>query len=537
MSDSNVQSDFISVETEIIAVTVYSEQARVTRRGQLTVQPGKTVLDIGPLPAVVETKSIQAYTQGSAQVILQKPYLESLTQDSACRETEATLGDRVHYFEERFRTCKDHLAGLNQQQSFLQSLAEHTAQEFAQGLSQQSITLENVSDFTSFFEKSYQRNAEAIAALERRKHELDVQLQQARQALQLHQAQANQQKYRILLPVEVQHPGELELNIVYDVVNASWRPAYHVRLQKDDPSLQLNCIAEVQQSTGEHWHQVALKVSTAAPEKTPAIPDVRLLRLPVALQGNAAEPAPAGEPKVIRSRSRILEEPYRMLGAVPGSEIPPQMEDDGLMDGMWEPANAIVCFSASSPVVVQSDGAVHSVPVGELKLDSQFTYVALPQYSSAAYLCADLTNPTHERPLLPGMAYLFRDGGYVGAEEFKYVAPGQSFKLSLGLDQRVNIQRELIPETTCASPTTLDSKTYRLTLHNPFNHAIEVTVIEQMPVSRSEDIQVQLVSSQPETLPDRTSQCQWLIRLEAQDSRHISYQYAVVSALEETPGE
>jgi uncharacterized protein (TIGR02231 family) len=517
----------IPVETEIVAVTVYPEQARVTRQGQLEVKMPQVILDIGPLPATLAPPSIQAYAGGSAQVMVQKPTLKPFFRNDDWLAEESRLSDRFHQAETQFHLCKDTIAGLQQQQAFLQSLADKSARTLAQGLAQQTTDLAHVTEFTQFLEASHQRLSQAIAEQERRKQDLDHQLQTTRQALQQFQASGKTPKYHIQLPLMVQQPGTVELRIIYDVTDAKWQPAYDVRLQADHPSLQIDCIAEVQQQTGEDWPAVALKVSTAVPEKTPAIPEASLLRLPSTLR---PKPATSAAPPRRHSRkvvSSVLDDTYRMLGALPGSEIPPQTEGDPVGDAKLQPANAIICFVAPAPGCVLSDGEVHRVPVGQLQLESRLTYVALPQRCSSAYLCAALTNPPDKWPLLPGTAYLFRDGGYVGAETFEYVAPGASFQLSLGLDERVPIQRELVTQQSTEEPQGRDLRAYRLVLSNPFDHAIDVTVIEQIPISRSDDVVVQVTKAQPAADLDPDHQCRWLTQLAPQSSQYIFYEYEV----------
>ncbi len=517
----------IPVETEIVAVTVYPEQARVTRQGQLEVKTPQVLLDIGPLPATLAPPSIQAYASGSAQVILQKPTLKPLFRSDDWLAQESRLSDRFHQAETQFHLCKDTIAGLQQQQAFLQSLADKSARTLAQGIAQQTTDLAHVTEFTQFLEASHQRLSQAIAEQERRKQDLDQQLQSTRQVLQQFQASGKTPKYHIQLPLVVQQPGTVELRIVYDVTEAKWQPAYDVRLQANDPSLQIDCIAEVQQQTGEDWSAVALKVSTAVPEKTPEIPEASLLRLPSTMRPKSAvSPSPSRRhPR--KAVSSVLDDTYRMLGALPGSEIPPQNEGDPVGDAKLQPANAIICFVAPEPGCVLSDGEVHRVPVGQLQLESRLTYVALPQRCSSAYLCAALTNPPDKWPLLPGTAYLFRDGGYVGAETFEYVAPGASFQLSLGLDERVPIQRELVTQQSAADAQGRDLRAYRLAIANPFDHAIDVTVIEQIPISRSDDVVVQVTKAQPTADLDPDHQCRWLTQLPPQSAQYIFYEYEV----------
>lgn len=523
--ESASQSMLTTLETEIVAVTVYSDQAQITRQGNIEVSPSTAVLAVGPLPAVIAPESIQAYVSGTAQVTLQKPYLEPLQQPTS---TEVPLlTKQIQEIEAAFRHCKDILSGLSQQQAFLEALAEQTAHSFAQGLSQQTTTLEGITQFLEFFAQSHQQITGAIAAHEREKHDLNLTLQQTRQALQQLEASSPATPYRILLPLQVKQAGSLALSLIYDVTQAQWNPAYDIRLEKDQHSLQIDCIAEIQQNTGESWTHVDLKVSTAAPEKAPAIPDPSLLPSHAFLRKK--EPERSLPPKrEIKSRSRVLDETYRMLGALPGSEIPPHAaEETSSRSASLPPASAIICLAATGTAHVPSDGKPHRIPVGQLQLDSAFTYIALPQRNSAPYLCAELTNPPNKWPLLPGTAYLFRTGGYVGEVTFNYVAPGESFQLSLGLDERVTVQRELVANPHQEEDKCVDLRAFRLSIHNPFPHPIEVTVLEQIPVSHTEDITINLVKAEPAPTINEARQCQWSIQVAPQETRHLHYQYAV----------
>lgn len=525
MPDSAPHTELTPVTTDIAAVTVYPDQARITRQAQIEVSPATMTLEITALPTALQPDSIQAYAEGSAQVTLQKPYLEPL--ESSVQANQSALLQELHEVEAAFRRCKDTLAGLNQQQSFLTVLAENTALSFAEGLAQHGVTLAAIAEFLEFFERTHQQVSAAIATHERQKHELDIQLQAVRQAAQQFENAPPPPQYRILIPLTVEQPGMVNLRLIYDVHQAQWNPVYDVRLERDQHSLKIDCIAEIQQNTGESWESVDLRVSTAAPEKNPAIPDPSLLRVQPFLKKTEPEPDRRMQ-RNLKSRSRVLDDTYRMLGALPGSEIPLAATDNDVSENSdLQPASAIISFRAIALAHVPSDFKPHRIPVGQLHLDNEFTYIALPQRHSAPYLCTELTNPPDKWPLLPGQAHLFRASGYVGEVEFNYVAPGESFQLSLGLDERVTVQRELVTKDTQNRETCVDLRSYRLSIHNPFNYSIDVTVLEQIPVSRTDDITISLVQAEPTATINSAGQCQWGIQLAAHETRHIYYQYAV----------
>ena len=532
MSDAVVLSGLTPIETEIVAVTVYPAQARVTRQGQLEVSPGDLRLRVDALPAVLEMGSLQIDTEGTAQISLQPPHLTpTATDDEGLQGQKEALKEQRHQAEDAFRCCKDLLSSLNHQQAFLESLAEQTAQSFAQGLSQQSITLANVAEFSDFFDQAYQQTTQAIVVQERRKHQLDLQLQQARQQERQVQSAAIAPLYDLVMPLTVHQAGRLDIQIIYTVNAAQWQPVYELRQSLDETSLVINSLAEIQQNTGEDWHQVALKVSTATAETTLNVPDIDRLTAPAPLPTSFKDKAPgstsADSPAEVKSRSPVLEDTYRMLGALPGSSIPyAQQEAAGANQESGQWAISHVEFTAPLPATVPSDDSPHQVPVSQRELSSQLTYVALPQRSCASYLCAELINTSAE-PLLPGAAHLFRSGGYWGEQTLDYVAPGEAFQLSLGFDERVTVHRQGWRPKPSSEPVGGQLRGYELTLQNPFSSPIEVRVIEQLPVNQNTAITPRLITAEPATTLTKTGQCHWSLRLEAQSQGHIRYQYEV----------
>lgn len=515
------------LETSLVAVTVYPEQARVTRRGQVEVPPGQTWLTVDQLPSTLHPQTVQAHQRGGVAIQLQGVQVVPIPPEAAAAQ-EQPLSDRLHHLEDRFRQVKDHIAALTLQRDFLNKLAVRSAQTFALGLAQNQVALDAVTALLTYLGDQQMRLGDAIAQQERLKQELDHNLQTARHQLQEAQAAPPAPRYQIHIPLIAPQGGLVALEIIYGVSGATWEPAYDVRFGCDPDRLRLDYLALVKQTTGEDWSEVTLKLSTAAPERSPMLPQ------PEAWYVNLPALYPPGQRgDRARSRSPILQDTYRMLGAVPGSELPPQdaaLEATGLAH---PPAIAVVSFDAPQAVTVPSHGQVQRVTLGQGHFPSQFTYVALPQRCAAPYVQAHLTNPQEGVPLLPGTAHLFRDGGYIGQEKFDYVAPGQSFQLSLGLDERFQVQRELVQrQTHTDSDRCAIALSYRLSIHNPLSHAVQMMVMEQVPLSRSDQIAIDLQEAEPPVGEYQGGLCQWTLTLAANTTQQVQYRYAITHPCE-----
>ncbi len=514
--------------TNIVAVTVYPDQARVIRRGKLDVVPASYLLAASPLPMALQLDSIQIHSLGSAEVTLQRPVVEPIAvSDTAVSDTTDFVNEQsLHALEDEFRHAKDEISALALQKTFLESLVEQISPTFARGLADQGLPLEAVTDFLTFFQQTYQRVSRAIVVQERVKHRLDSKLQALRQELLGRSNKPTPHEYELLLPIQVHTPGTLELEIVYSVDQAQWQPMYEIRVGQNPALITLDCLAEIQQRTGEDWHEVAIAVSTAVPEKNPVIPtDLLWQTQSIASQEETASPSTQNR---LRTRSNVLEDTYRMLGAVPGSEIPhPKSADDPPPLSLMKLVGTTLHLTATEAASVPTDGNPRCVSVGRLDFAGHLTYVAISQRYSAPYLVARLCNPPDSLPLLPGKAYLFRGGGYLGEEELEYVPPGSSFEVSLGLDDRVLVQRQLVHKEAIVADPCKNLRALRLMVHNPFDYPVVVNVVEQIPTSRAENVRISLTNANPEPVVNPSGICQWSLKLAPQASQEIYYECLV----------
>src|SRR6185369_14216264 len=58
-----------AIDNAIVAVTVYPSQARVTRRGRVTLDAGEHVVELGPLPMVLDGDSIRVSGRGPVTIL------------------------------------------------------------------------------------------------------------------------------------------------------------------------------------------------------------------------------------------------------------------------------------------------------------------------------------------------------------------------------------------------------------------------------------------------------------------------------------
>ncbi|HLO88946.1 MAG TPA: mucoidy inhibitor MuiA family protein, partial [Nostocaceae cyanobacterium] len=254
-----------TVDSQIVAVTVYENQALVTRRGVVSLTGVERELVITPLPVTLESESVRVRGKGTVGVRLLGVSSDRLYTTEPVTERVAQLTKQIQQLEAERRNLQAQIDALALQSGFLTGLRDKTEEPFAQSISRKNLSLSETLDFLNFLGSQYSEYAIASGDCKTQQQEIDKQLQTLRTTLQRIQTPQPKESISVIVGVEVAGEGEFELEISYVVNRASWQPLYDLRVDSPRSILQLSYLAEVTQNTGEDWLDVQLTLSTAKP--------------------------------------------------------------------------------------------------------------------------------------------------------------------------------------------------------------------------------------------------------------------------------
>jgi uncharacterized protein (TIGR02231 family) len=516
-----------TVQSEIVAVTVYADRALVTRRGVVSLTGIEQELVINPVPMTLETESVRVSGTGTVGVRLLGVSSDRLYTTEPIAERVAHLTRQIEQLEAEKRHLQAQVDALALQSSFIEGLREKTQEPFSQSLSRKNLSLSETLDFLNFLGSQYSEYAIASGECKTQQQELDKQLQALRTSLQKIQTPHPQESFRLVVGVEVSGEGEFELEVSYLVNRASWTPLYDLRFSTTSDIVHLSYLAEITQSTGEDWIGANLTLSTAKPG---------LGTLPPKLQPWYIDNV---RPQITRQRlSRFAAQPPLLPSiAAPAGEENWQEEDEAKEDSLI-PAEtvtaevskegSVVTFKLNSGGNIPSDGAPHKTTIFNDDYPCNFDYVAMPRLVSFAYLQANVKNSPNGATLLPGKANIFRDHVFIGITRLENIAPGQEFKLNLGIDEGLKIERDLVErlvDKRLISNQRRITYSYRLIITNLLEKQVNLKVTEQLPVSRNEQIKVRLTRSNPQIQLGEMGILEWELTFAAQERREIYYQF------------
>ncbi len=520
-----------TIATQITAVTVYTDRALVTRQGTISLMGTERELIVTQLPPTLAPDSVRVSGKGHVAVKLQGVTTDRQYTIEPVVERIAELTAEIDRLEADKRQFQYQINTIALQSSFIYGLREKTETTFSRSLASQQIGLEDTQNLLNFFGSKNSAYALATEDLQQQQREIDKRLKNLQLQLREVQTPDSTESIELRVAIEPTGAGEFHLEVVYVVDRASWTPLYDLRVQSTSQIVQLNYLAEIVQTTGENWSNVSLILSTAKPGLGTLPPklDPWYIDAPkpaktdwMMQETERGFSAPAGAaPMMARAR----------VGELAASEEPIAMQYAAeIVVAAVSQQGSIVTFQLAGDGNIPSDGNPHKVTILHDRFPCRLEYIAMPRLVSFAYLQAKAKNRPDGATLLPGKANIFRDDMFVGNTNLENIAPGQEFKLNLGVDEGIKIDRELVErqvDKKFLGGNRRITVAYRLTVTNLLAAANHIQLEDQIPHSRNEQIKVKLIKVNPQIQLGELGQLTWELDLPANGKTEIYYQFSI----------
>ncbi|MBW4522660.1 MAG: mucoidy inhibitor MuiA family protein [Scytolyngbya sp. HA4215-MV1] len=518
------------LDTQISAVTVYTDQALITRRGKLTLTGQERALTLSNLPLTVRSESVRVSGQGTVAVKLLGVQTERVYATEPVADRVAQLTHQIEQLEDQQRSLKDRVEAFQLQRSFIQSLSEKSVDRFSRSLSQQRVSLSDTGELLTFLGRQYEDLSGTIAQQNKEITQIDKHLTALHQQLQQVKTPRTKESYKLTVPIAPTGAGEFELEVTYVCDYASWQPLYDLRVHTADNCLHLTYLAEIKQTTGEDWLGVALTLSTAKPglgtlppKLAPWYIDVPMMPKALSFGSSARSAMPAPAPQSAAPG-------FELTDTLSLSSPEPEPVFAEMVTAEISNEGGVVTFVIGGNSDIPGDGGFHKFTIFEDEYPCQLTYVAMPKWVSFAYLQAIASNPSTGATLLPGNANIFRDSIFVGTTPLENIAPGQEFKLNLGIDEGLKIKRDLVERKVDKQLIGGQRRimyAYRIAVTNLRDREASLHLSEQIPVSRNEQIKVKLNRSQPQIPLGEMGLLEWNCLLPPKQTQEIAYQFTI----------
>jgi len=516
------------LSSTINAVTVYSDRAIITRTARAEVQAGLNELRIDGLPASLIDDSLQAAAIGTASATL----LDISTRQTFVATTpdprRAELEDTLTSLREEERSLNDRAALIKSHRDLLDRL-QNSAVMITWGERAERPKLDEVEATLAYGQAEIAKLNANLQALDRELVKLQAQITAAQNQLdELPPLPSRRSVKTATLRIQAAEPGDLDIELRYTTPQASWRPSYDARVFTTDTRVELGYFAQVRQTTGEDWDDVALTLSTARPSLGGHAPELAPWNLDLKPEMPAVEMSRPARTFSLKSTA-----PAPMLAAAQssGERLTFDLVAADYAEASVDRTATVATFAIATPATIHSDNSPQKIPVTTLDLDAELTYRATPKLRPNAFLDAAVRN-TSDYPLLPGQMNVFVDRVFIATSRLTHTSPDETFNLALGADEALAITHkqvrrftEQVGLMTKSTRTTYESL---ITLTNNKAAPVKLTVSDQVPVSLNDKITVK-VQAPParDARPDAEGKLEWTLDLAPGETRELPLKFSI----------
>jgi uncharacterized protein (TIGR02231 family) len=532
---STAFADELKTSSHIDAVTVFPQGADIVRVAEIQLQPGEHSLVFDSLPRNIDTQSIRV--EGSSGKELEISSVDSklmqLSSETVDAQRKVLEADIEKLGDERVALDQT-ISDSEYQRKLILSLADKQLMPATRDETVKAIDAAQLGGLVDLVGLRMAAISKITHDAQLRQRSIDKQVAD----LQLKaSALAPDDRAHVQVTVHVTAPAATSgiLKLSYRVQEAGWVPFYDARMSLPSkgvgPKLSLVRRAEVTQSTGESWDDVALVLSTARPMGATAAPEL-------------------GEDQIQLSQKYSERGEFAVGLAAPA----PTLSADAMVDKLEKPKLAepdqpivqrqaemqVAGFNANyiiaGRVSVDNTGTAKKVRIGSDEFATTLQAVTVPRLDPTAYLTANFT-VKGDAPLLPGVVNLYRDGMFMGQGALPQLSAGEEAKLGFGADDLIKVKRAEVKrksgEEGLLTSSNIQELAWDISVTNLHDMAIPLTVVDRAPYSTQENI---IVTTLPNMTPATTQDFEkrrgilaWAFDLEPKAEKAITTGYKITS--------
>lgn len=544
---SPVSAADLLVQSRVDAVTVFPQGAQITRVTAIAVPSGDNSLVFDNLPVGLDAQSLRVEGSGGKD-------LEIVSVDSKLiQQSHAEMDARHVAFEAAIEKLNDERASLDQvigdadyQRKLLLSLADKQLVPASSADTLKAIDAAQLGGLVDLVGSRLTAISKVIHDAQLRQREIDravADLQLKENAL----APNDAAHYQVMVHVSAISASQNTFKLSYRVQDAGWLPFYDARifLPEHGKPAALNLVrrAEVMQSTGESWDDVALTLSTARPLGSTSAPELgedpiqiyqydTLSARKNALVDSVAPAAPALGGESLSMDEGKLKKDEADKAETKTDRTDPLVQRQAEMQLAGFNANYII----EGRLTVDNSGTSKKVRIATDDFEAKLQAIAVPRLDLTAYLTAAFTTK-EGAPILPGPVNLYRDGMFMGQGQLPLLSAGEEAKLGFGADDLIKVKRAEVKRNSgdegLLTTSHVQVLAWDISVNNLHDFTMPVTVIDRSPFSTQTAITVAaLPDATPATIEDyekKRGVLAWNFDMEPKTAKTLKTGYRVTS--------
>lgn len=558
-----------TAKSSLKKATVYQRGAELEHHATAFLKKGSHELTIEGLSSSLEINSIQVTCESSV-TILGTEFNNNFLGEENISPVVRELKDSLEIINHQISETNILINTNNELLEVLRSNKEL-------GGTQTGLSVAELQRLMAFYETKSIAVQKDNLQLNKKKSALQEKANKVNRQIAEEQKKNTKSGGRLTLQLHAAAEGSFNFNITYFTDQAYWTPFYDIKCNSIKEPLNITYKSKIFQTTGIDWQKIQLALSTSSPRQYGNAPVLKswfigyvnpVVRMNQHLANAKSNTIPGATPGastevIVRGQNSIAAgaEPMYVVNGVPmdASEFRKLDANDIKSVDVLRDANSIALYGARASngviLVTLKDGLEDYISVSESTLDvtydisipydvptngkaqiatlkqetmpASYKYYAVPKLSKDAYLLAEVTH-WQSLNFIPGEANIIFEGTFIGKSFLDPSSSNDTLNLTLGVDKRVTIQKELMKDfssTKFLASNKTQTFTYDLTVKNNKNEPISLILKDPYPISTQKDITVKLNESSGGSINEEIAVVTWMLNIDQgkRENKRISY--------------
>ncbi|MEL0456146.1 mucoidy inhibitor MuiA family protein [Flavobacteriaceae bacterium SZ-1-7] len=186
-------------------------------------------------------------------------------------------------------------------------------------------------------------------------------------------------------------------------------------------------------------------------------------------------------------------------------------------------------FEIQKQQTIPSDGDISVIEIDHFEVPATYSYFAAPIVNENVFLTAKI-GEWQQYNLLPGEANIYFEGSYSGKTSVNPYATTDSLTVSLGVDPNINIKRKAtnnFKKVNTIGSNKIISKAYEIELKNNKKTAIDLIIMDRIPISQNKDIKVDDIEYNDCDYDSKKGLLKWTINIKPSETKTYKFSYAL----------
>jgi uncharacterized protein (TIGR02231 family) len=469
-------------------------------------EPGRNEIALEGVSNHLDANSLRIEGSGDATILsvnYQNNYLN-----------EHTASPEEKHLQTELDTLQAHMEHIQNQHAALDEELEVLKANYKIPASNQSSFVDELEDAADFYRKRVADTRDLLTQVMGKEKILGERIKKLNEQINTIKNKNDNPGGQIVVVLTANSAGAADIEFSYYVSGASWHPVYTLRAGKQADNVAMDYNAMVSQTTGENWKDVKLTLSTANPMINNNPPKLETVYTqPLQMDAN-----------VSIKGSRAGSTQYYIDGVKAPEYKNMQTVETSVQQNMTSTS-----FEISMNYTIPSDGVEKSITIQQYTLPAQFSYLAVPKLSTDAFLQAKITN-WESYNLLPGEANLFVDNAYSGKSYLNPAVTEDTLDLSFGVDKKINIKRTRVKDYSkkqFIGSNRIDEYGFEISVRNTKTTAINIRVEDQVPVSTSKEVIVELGDNSGAKYDPVTGKLSWELSIAPNEEKKLNFSFTI----------